>query len=139
MNPIDDFSELFDRKFSELWINFMLDDEDPLSEAFGEYATELLSSWVMYAMMHDEPEAFMMMLNQISKMRKIDHVGMVAMTISGQGFNPYGNKIPPELDAILYAIAKVPSLPLIIETFNMLGHDQEAFLEGETIKFKPAA
>ncbi|MBD3801364.1 MAG: hypothetical protein IE886_08020 [Campylobacterales bacterium] len=81
-------------------------------------------------MMHEEPEAFMMLLNQISKMRKIDPVGMVAMTISGQAFNPYGNSIPPELDAMLYMVAKTPSLELIVESFNMLSHGQDANLEG---------
>lgn len=135
MNAIDDFNELFDQKFSDMWIDFMIDDDDPLSDTFENHAMEMVSCWTMYSMMHEEPEAFMMLLNQISKMRKIDPVGMVAMTISGQAFNPYGNSIPPELDAMLYMVAKTPSLELIVESFNMLSHGQDAYLEGETVRF----
>jgi hypothetical protein len=138
MSEAHDFADLFDKKFAELGIVYMIDDSDPLSAAFEKYAGELMSSWVIYSMMHEAPDAFMMLLNQISKMRRIDIVGMVAMALANQAFNPYGDKIPPELDAIFGVLDEQPSLALIVETFNTLGHDETACLEGETIRFKAA-
>ncbi len=138
MHEAHDFAELFDKKFADLGIVYMIDDSDALANAFEKYAGELMSSWVIYSMMHEAPEAFMMLLNQISKMRKVDIVGMVAMALANQAYNPYGNKIPPELDAIFGVLGEQPSLALIVETFNTLGHDEIAYLEGETIRFKTA-
>ena len=130
-----DFTEVFANKFNELGFEFMI-DEGPISEEFEKYAGDLISSWVSYAVMHESPEAFMMMLNEISKMRRIDNVGIVAMTISGQGYNPFGSDIPQELDAIMGVINAQPSLELIVETFNALDHEHAAFVEGEIVRFK---
>lgn len=43
MNAIDDFNELFDQKFSDMWIDFMIDDDDPLSDTFENHAMEMVS------------------------------------------------------------------------------------------------
>ena len=135
MNQHVDFTEVFANKFNEIGIAFGI-DESPVSEEFAKYAGDLIGSWVSYAVMHEEPEAFMMMLNEISKMRRIDHVGLVAMTISGQGYNPYGEDIPAELDAIMGVINAQPSIEIVIETFNELGHSHAAYIEGEIVRFK---
>lgn len=138
MDSGQEYTEIFANKFSQMGISFMLDDEEPMSAEFEQYAGNLMSCWVMTALMHEEPEAFMMMLNQISKMRRIDLVGTVAFAIAGQAYNPFGNRIPPELDAIMGVVHAEPSLDLIVESFNEIGHAQIAFLEEMTVKFKPA-
>jgi hypothetical protein len=135
MDPEQDYNDIFVQKFAEMGIGIMIEDA-PTSEAFEKYAGDLMSSWVAYAVMHEDPNAFMMMLNHISKMRRIDIFGHVAMAIAGQGYNAYGDQIPPELDAIMGVVNAEPSVELIIETFNSIGHDQIAYLEGEAVKFK---
>ncbi|MDX1294785.1 MAG: hypothetical protein R3302_00865 [Sulfurimonadaceae bacterium] len=135
MDPQQEYNDIFVRKFAEMGIGFMI-DEAPVSEAFEEYAGDLMSSWVAYAVMHEDPNAFMMMLNHISKMRRLGIFGHVAMAIAGQGYNAYGDQIPPELDAIMGVVNAQPSLELIVETFNTIGHTQAAYIEGEIIRFK---
>jgi len=135
MEAVQDYGDIFAKKFTEMGIAFMI-DEGPVSEEFEKYSGDLISSWVAFAIMHDEPEVFMMMLHNISKMRRLDTVGRVSMAIAGQGFNPYGNQIPPELDAIMSVVHAEPSVELIVETFNTLGHTHVAYLDAETVKFK---
>ncbi len=135
MDPNQDHNEIFVRKFSELGIAFMI-DEAPVSEEFEKYAGDLMSSWVAFAVMHEDPHAFMMLLNHMSKMRRLDIVGNVAMAIAGQGYNSYGDQIPPELDAIMGVVNAEPSLELIVETFNTIGHTHVAYIDGEIVRFK---
>lgn len=135
MSSPENYNELIEQKFIEMNIVYAIDDSEPLAEAFEAYAGQLMSSWAIYALSHEAPESFMMLLFHISKMRRIDLVGVVAMAVGKQAFNPYGNTIPKALDAIMGVLEETPSLTLIVETFNALGHDQAARIEGDTIRF----
>lgn len=134
-HPQQDFVTVFDKKFQELGIEVVM-EEHTLAEPFEKYAGDLINSWVAYAVMHEDSEAFLMMMFHISKMRRLDIFGAVAMAISGQGYNPFGENIPPELDAIMSVVHETPSLELVIETFNTIGHREVAYLEEKVVKFK---
>lgn len=78
MNTDQDYNEIFAKKFIELGIAFQLED-DPFSSEFEKFAGDLMSSWVAFSVMHEAPDMFMMMLHNISRMRRIDIVGNVAI------------------------------------------------------------
>lgn len=134
-HPQQDFTTVFENKFQQIGIEVVMEDH-PLAEPFEQYASDLINSWVALAVMNEDSEAFLMMMYEISKMRKLDIFGAVAMAISGQGYNPFGENIPPELDAIMSVVHETPSLELVIETFNTLEHGEVAYLEEKIVKFK---